>query len=271
MDNTLLKLDVDWEKLTREIDLTYFDGKYSHLTPHQFFVAYFSFLMNRIPKWQHREMMKRRLEAELAGIPKVLCFPYKGVMKNLHKKYKIGIVSGNLRKTIITALRRCGMYPYIDSIVGIDDVPVSKPSPIPLRMTLKKLRCKPSDSIYVGDHPDDVRAGIAAGMKTVIVKHSQHFQEYKEADVKADIVIKSLFELENAIKKIETRELEVEKKEQRKLMRAREREMRVAQKKIEKVSKETARSSEWKKITPTLQLSLQHILDKISSVFRKKR
>jgi len=208
MDNTLLKLDVDWESLTREFDVKYFGGKYDHLSPHQFFVVYFNQLVNTIPDWQHKEMMKKRLDAELEGIPGTVCFPYRGIIHKLGKKYKIGVVSGNLRKPIKVALEKCGLADRFKVIISVEDVAASKPSPLPLRAAMRKLGVKPADTIYVGDEPDDVRTGIVAGTKTIAVHHPKHYAELKKSGLKPDAVINNLFELEDAVKKIETDEAE---------------------------------------------------------------
>jgi HAD superfamily hydrolase (TIGR01509 family) len=193
MDNTLLKLDVDWKKLALEFNKKYFKNKYIHLTPTQLFVTYFPIILDKIPEKQRKEIIENRIKAELAGIPKVICFPYKNVLRNLNKKYKLGIVSGNFRITIEKALKKCGIDHYIKEIVGIDDVPISKPSPVPILVILKKLKCKPQHAVYVGDHPDDIKAGKAAGTKTIAV-HSKHYSEFRKS-IKPDAFINTLFRL----------------------------------------------------------------------------
>jgi len=203
MDNTLLKLKVNWERLLHEINSKYFNNKYSHLTTTQFFVEYFHILLMRVPKKQREEIIRMRLKEELSGVSKVICFPYKNVLKKLSKKYKLGIVSGNFRKTIKEAIKKCKIDSYIDEIIGIDDTPISKPSPVPLLMMLKKFKCKPINAVYVGDHPNDVKTGIAAGTKTIFVKNSKHYQELKRSNIKPDAIINTLFELEDVLKNIE--------------------------------------------------------------------
>jgi HAD superfamily hydrolase (TIGR01509 family) len=202
MDNTLLKLNVDWERLAHEFNKKYFKNKYAHLSPTQLFVTYFPIILDKVPEKQRKEIIKNRVKAELAGIPKTICFPYKNVLRNLNKKYKLGIVSGNFRITIKRALKKCGIDKYINEIVGIDDVPISKPSPIPIFVILKKLRCEPQCAVYVGDHPDDIRAGKTAGTKTIAVKHSKHYNEFKKS-IRPDAFISTLFELEEILREID--------------------------------------------------------------------
>lgn len=202
MDNTLLELNVDWYGLTRDIDYEYFQGKYSHLTPHKFFVAFFSKLLDKLTRRQQKEIREKRLEKEMEGLATGSCFPYRGILKSLSKKYKLGVVSGNYRQTIIKALSRCGFRRYIKAIISIDDVPESKPSPLPLLKILKILKVKPSQAVYIGDHPDDIRAAKNAGMYSIgVLTYRRKYDQLSE--VEPDFVIKNLFELEQTLDKLE--------------------------------------------------------------------
>jgi HAD superfamily hydrolase (TIGR01549 family) len=201
MDNTLLELNVDWKGLTNEIDYDYFEGKYSHLTPHKFFVAFFSKLLNMLTKKQQKEIREKRLEKEMEGLATGTCFPYRGILKSLSKRYKLGVVSGNYRPTILKALQKCGYRKFIKVVVSVDDVPESKPSPLPILAALKKLRVKPENAVYVGDHPDDIKAARNAGTYAIGVLTAKRNYDTKLEG--ADIVIKNLFELESALERLE--------------------------------------------------------------------
>lgn len=202
MDNTLLELNVDWYGLTRDIDYEYFQGKYSHLTPHKFFVAFFSKLLNKLTKRQQKEIREKRLEKEMEGLATGTCFPYRGILQSLSKNYKLGVVSGNYRPTIIKALQRCGFRRYIKVIVSVDDVPESKPSPLPLLKALKMLKVKPNQAVYVGDHPDDVKAARNAGMYSIgVLTYKRKYDQLQKES--PDMIIKNLFELERAIDQLE--------------------------------------------------------------------
>lgn len=202
MDNTILDLNVDWKKLTEEIDTEYFDGKYSHLTPHKFFVAFFSRLLKKLTFKQQNEIRQKRLEKEITGIATGTCFPYRGVVSSLGKRYKLGVVSGNYRPTVLKALQRCGFKRYIKAVVTIDDVPASKPSPLPLLAVLKKLKADPSKSVYIGDHPDDIRAAKNAGMYSIgVLTYSRNYDSIRQ--VTPDFIIKNLFELEKTLETLE--------------------------------------------------------------------
>ncbi|MEM4133909.1 MAG: HAD family hydrolase [Candidatus Micrarchaeia archaeon] len=202
MDNTLLELNVDWYKLTNDIDYEYFQGRYSHLTPHKFFVAFFSKLLDKLTSRQKKEIREKRLEKEMEGLATGTCFPYRGILKSLSKKYKLGVVSGNYRQTVIKALQKCGFRKYIKAIVSIDDVPESKPSPLPLQKALKMLRVKPEEAVYVGDHPDDIKAARNAGMHSIgVLTYKRKYDQLQKEN--PELIIKNLFELEGAIDQLE--------------------------------------------------------------------
>ena len=48
-----------------------------------------------------------------------------------------------------------------------DHVKISKPDPEGILLACKKLDIKPENTIYLGDHLNDIKAGICAGAQTV--------------------------------------------------------------------------------------------------------
>jgi pyrophosphatase PpaX len=56
-----------------------------------------------------------------------------------------------------------------DVVVGADSSTRHKPDPEPVLAALDRLGSPPSDAIFVGDSPHDVRAGNAAGVATAAV------------------------------------------------------------------------------------------------------
>jgi HAD superfamily hydrolase (TIGR01549 family) len=201
MDDTLLSLNVDWKGLTEEIDVDYFHGKYPYLTPHKFFVAYFSRLLNQLTKKQQIDVRRRRLEAERQGTVTGTCFPYTSIIADLSKRYKLGVVSGNYKLTVNSALSKCGLKKYMKAIISIDDCPISKPSPEPLYMVLKKLAVKPHEAAYVGDHPDDMRAGKAAGMRTIGIAATE-FAFRRLEKVGPDAIVNNIGQIPNVLARV---------------------------------------------------------------------
>ncbi|MDY0346201.1 MAG: HAD-IA family hydrolase [Acholeplasma sp.] len=86
------------------------------------------------------------------------------------KGYRLGVVSSKMHFLVERGLNVCGLDGYMDYIVGSDDVVNHKPHPEPILKALSFFNT--TDAIYVGDHPNDIKAGQAAGIKTVAVNYS---------------------------------------------------------------------------------------------------
>ena len=57
----------------------------------------------------------------------------------------------------------------MDVLVGAEDTERHKPDPDPLLEALRRLEAAPSDAVYVGDSPFDIRAAKAAGVGAIAV------------------------------------------------------------------------------------------------------
>ena len=55
----------------------------------------------------------------------------------------------------------------IKIIICPDHVKTSKPDPEGILLACNKLDIKPEETIYLGDHPNDLRAGLSAGAKII--------------------------------------------------------------------------------------------------------
>ena len=71
------------------------------------------------------------------------------------KGLPLGIVS-NFPKTLPDLCRQLEIADYFDFIIASEGVGISKPDPRILRMALQKAQVKPSEAVYVGDHPFDI-------------------------------------------------------------------------------------------------------------------
>lgn len=79
-----------------------------------------------------------------------------------------GISVGIITRSCMDALRT--VFPdvdnYADSIVTREGTKYVKPNPLHVMEVLRSLRLEPDDVMLVGDHPTDIIAGRALGMKT---------------------------------------------------------------------------------------------------------
>ena len=78
-----------------------------------------------------------------------------GVFFNKHYKYAQPIIDSFLELENIQVL------------ICPDHVKISKPDPEGVLLACKKMNIKPENTIYLGDHLNDIRAGIGAGTKTI--------------------------------------------------------------------------------------------------------
>lgn len=63
---------------------------------------------------------------------------------------------------------------HIDVVITGDDVARGKPDPEGILRALSILGVDPAEAVYVGDGPVDIRAGRAAGMRTIGLTHGLH-------------------------------------------------------------------------------------------------
>lgn len=107
-----------------------------------------------------------------------------------------GIVSSKMHFLVERGLKVTGLFPYIDVIIGSDDVVNHKPHPEPI---IKALACFDDidEAVYVGDHPNDILAGKAAGLITIGMNYSWHLDTLKKAN--ATYYLDSLIQIKEVI------------------------------------------------------------------------
>lgn len=94
-----------------------------------------------------------------------------GIVENLSASgLKIGLVTSTQRKYLETKmqpLKNAGVAELFEAIITSDDVEKRKPAPDPLIACAYQLDIKSGVCVYVGDTTTDIKAGKAAGMRTV--------------------------------------------------------------------------------------------------------
>jgi len=110
---------------------------------------------------------------------------------------KMGIVTST-PKALMPAkdlpIRESGVDKLIETMITSDDVLRKKPDPAPLFACAKSLGVSMEKSVYVGDTGVDIRAGIAAGMKTVGVLTGFATREALRNE-RPDLILESAAEL----------------------------------------------------------------------------
>jgi phosphoglycolate phosphatase len=80
----------------------------------------------------------------------------------------LAVVTNKPRSATVPLLDALGLAPHFRAVVAGGDGPL-KPDPAPIRAALEPLGVGPEDAWMVGDGPQDIAAGRAAGAGTVAV------------------------------------------------------------------------------------------------------
>lgn len=92
------------------------------------------------------------------------------ILEFLHQKgVKIAVASSNSVEQIEKNMTLVGATPYLDAIVGGDEVVYGKPEPDIFLLAAERLGISPWDCYVFEDGINGVRAGVAAGCSTVMV------------------------------------------------------------------------------------------------------
>lgn len=84
---------------------------------------------------------------------------------------RIGVVTSKVRRSFEHDAEHLGLSGRVDAVVAGDDGHRPKPDPAPVLACLAELGASPTAAVFVGDGPDDVAAGRAAGVRTVAALH----------------------------------------------------------------------------------------------------
>lgn len=96
-------------------------------------------------------------------------FPWVGeVLGELRRRHQLALLTNRHRENTVKILG--SLKTHFSVIVGGDDVKKLKPSPEGIKMILKKFGVNKKDALMIGDTPDDLMAGKAAGIKTGAVR-----------------------------------------------------------------------------------------------------
>ena len=121
----------------------------------------------------------------------------KPLLKSLHRKYKIGIISNfAIPECVHELLSAEEVEGFFDLVVVSAAVNKRKPHPEIFQNTLKTLGLLASETVFIGDTADaDVEGAKAAGLKAVYIeRRSQRFDK-----ISPDYTIKNLNELPSTL------------------------------------------------------------------------
>ena len=124
----------------------------------------------------------------------------KAMLKMLHGKYKLGIVSNfAIPECVHKLLKASNLDGLFDVVVVSGAVNKRKPSPEIFKNALKALGVSVSETVFVGDTIDaDIEGPKAVGMKTIYIERRVQKDSEKFCP---DQTIKSLSELPSALER----------------------------------------------------------------------
>ena len=96
---------------------------------------------------------------------------------------KLGIVTDAPKLKAWIRLASIKLSNYFDAVVTFEDTKQLKPSKLPFKAALNKLKLKPSECLMVGDWPErDIKGAKAIGMKTCFAKYGNPKIKKTDAD-----------------------------------------------------------------------------------------
>lgn len=171
-DGTLTELTLDFEHLRTEIEKVarqYVGDEDIKSQEGQYVIEMIYWVEGRIGEQAdsfRREAFVRLRELEMEASSGKDVYPYtRDVLRRLREKgMQIGVITRS-HVDVLTLVFQ-DIKSYVDTIVTRDEVREVKPHPNHGTEVLRLLGVAPEEAILVGDHPTDVLAGKAVGMKT---------------------------------------------------------------------------------------------------------
>lgn len=111
------------------------------------------------------------------------------------KNLRWGVVTNKPRRFSEPLLKAIKLSERSACLVCGDDAPRAKPHPDTLLLAAKQTGTRPADCMYIGDAERDVQAGVAAGMRTVVVLYGYIAETDKPKEWGADFLIEQPSEI----------------------------------------------------------------------------
>ena len=142
-----------------------------------------------------------RFESYYAEHPVSHTVAYPGVPETLRslRDYRKAVISNKFRSISLQVLEKLELSQHFDEVTGVDTFPERKPSPLPVLRVLDRFAAKPEEALIVGDSIYDIRAGRAAGTKTVAVTYGYGAPGFSDD---ADFIITDFPQLIDIVKRL---------------------------------------------------------------------
>jgi putative hydrolase of the HAD superfamily len=109
------------------------------------------------------------------------------LIKELSSKFKLGIISGNIKEKVEYLDEKYNFRKYFDVEVYSFDLQTTKPDRLMWEKALELLNLDAEECIYVDDNPESVDTANSLGFKAILFKDaSQVRKELADLNVKVD-------------------------------------------------------------------------------------
>jgi putative hydrolase of the HAD superfamily len=186
-------LEYDEEKAYDEIFDIY------HEKGWEYRLIFDDFLLNTIGKIDNKLLAaaivayRRAKEATLLVYPNVR----KTLIHLVKHGIKIAVVSDAPSREAWMRIYYLNLHHVFDLVLTYDDSKVHKPSPIPFKLALEKLKIKPEEALMIGDWPErDVVGASQVGIKTIFARYGDTVSVDKSG---ADWEVDDIYEIVNIV------------------------------------------------------------------------
>jgi HAD superfamily hydrolase (TIGR01549 family) len=108
----------------------------------------------------------------------------------LHRKgVKLAVYTGADKKTANYTLTQSGLSQFFATVVTGDDVSAPKPDPEGLTVAMEVIGANSDETVYLGDHPNDIKASRSVGAKTAAASWGSMHRNVLE-DFKPDFLFR---------------------------------------------------------------------------------
>jgi HAD superfamily hydrolase (TIGR01509 family) len=121
------------------------------------------------------------------------------VLAQLARRHALGLVTSGDRDRVHRQLRELELWDRFAARVCSGDTRLRKPHPAPLRLALRDMGLRPSETVYVGDSPEDLQMARSAGVRAAIAILGPFPTEKRLRAAKPDLLLQSITELPAAL------------------------------------------------------------------------
>ncbi|MBM4088793.1 MAG: HAD family phosphatase [Planctomycetes bacterium] len=112
---------------------------------------------------------RNRIYAESLAVEPLAVDGAEDVLRTLHGKVRMGVVTSTWREHFDIAHRRTGLPRFLDFVITNEEYQHSKPHPEPYLTALERYRIHPADCIVVEDSERGLASALAAGLECLVV------------------------------------------------------------------------------------------------------